>query len=137
MGTAGLALAACTESHADDGETDCSDDPAAIGACGRLTPLVVPHTHDDYDQAVFVIRGEIQMRFGSDGDIITAGAGSYAVKPRGLAHSFWNPSETETVFYIELSANKTFEDFEASAEPLRRSAPRIGARSARSLAKVD
>lgn len=165
-GAAGLSLAACGESSAQEASAECPDASAGGpggGACDALTrlpsavptiraagdgdrvegsevvlkvraremgnywsmmeselppkTLVMPHTHDDYDQAIFIIKGEVQMRFGgSDGEVITAPQGSYGVKPKGIPHAFWNPSETETVIYIELSANKTFEDFVLAAE---------------------
>ena len=74
--------------------------------------LLAPHTHDDYDQAVYLIEGELGFEFGGEGgEVVYGGAGSYVVKPRGLSHTFWNPSDSVTVRYIELSANVTFEKF--------------------------
>ncbi len=80
---------------------------------GELEPLqlLAPHTHDDYDQAVYLIEGELEFEFGGKGGQRYRGvAGSYVVKPRGLSHTFWNPGD-KLVRYIELSANVTFEHF--------------------------
>ncbi|MCB9730778.1 MAG: cupin domain-containing protein [Deltaproteobacteria bacterium] len=78
--------------------------------------LLAPHTHEGYDQAVYLIEGELGFEFGGEGgQVLTGGAGSYVVKPRGLAHTFWNPSDTVTVRYIEMSANVTFEQFADAA----------------------
>jgi len=74
--------------------------------------LLAPHTHEGYDQAVYLIEGELGFEFGGEGgQVLTGGPGSYVVKPRGLAHTFWNPSDSVTVRYIEMSANVTFEKF--------------------------
>ncbi len=74
--------------------------------------LLTPHTHEDYDQAVYLIEGELGFEFGGEGgQVVYGGAGSYVIKPRGLSHSFWNTSDTTTVRYIEMSAGPVFEAF--------------------------
>jgi quercetin dioxygenase-like cupin family protein len=74
--------------------------------------LLTPHTHEEYDQAVYLIEGELGFEFGGEGgEVLYGGAGSYVIKPRGLSHSFWNTSDTTTVRYIEMSAGPTFEKF--------------------------
>ena len=78
--------------------------------------LLAPHTHDDYDQAVYLIEGELGFEFGGEGGtVLSGGAGSYVIKPRGLSHTFWNPGDTP-VRYIEMSANVTFERFVDSVQ---------------------
>ncbi len=73
--------------------------------------LLTPHTHEEYDQAVYLIEGELGFEFGgAGGEVVTGGAGSYVIKPRGLSHSFWNIGDVP-VRYIEMSANVTFERF--------------------------
>ena len=73
--------------------------------------LLAPHTHETYDQAVYLIEGELGFEFGGKGgQILSGGPGSYVLKPRGLSHTFWNPGDTP-VRYIEMSANVTFERF--------------------------
>lgn len=74
--------------------------------------LLAPHTHQEYDQAVYLIEGELGFEFGGEGgQVLSGGAGSYVIKPRGLSHTFWNTSDTTTVRYIELSMNIVFEQF--------------------------
>jgi len=71
--------------------------------------LLVPHTHELDDQAVYVIEGDLTFEFGGDGgEVVDAPEGSYVIKPRGISHSFWNSSNS-TVRYIELSTRWTFE----------------------------
>ncbi len=81
---------------------------------GKIAPrkLLPPHTHENEDQAVFVIAGTAEFEVGGkDGLHFSAGPGEYVLKPRGVSHAFWNPSETETVHYIELSGRDGFEKF--------------------------
>ena len=154
LSTAGLALAACSESSADEGGggEGCDTlrlvtpvEPRIVGVDERellddedgrykvraaemgnywslmeltLAPkqLLAPHTHADYDQAVYLIEGELGFEFGGEGGtVLSGGAGSYVIKPRGLSHTFWNPGDTP-VRYIEMSANVTFERFVDSVQ---------------------
>jgi mannose-6-phosphate isomerase-like protein (cupin superfamily) len=50
--------------------------------------LVLPHVHVHEDEYSYVLEGTIGARVG-DHEVV-AGQGSYAIKPRGLMHSFWN-----------------------------------------------
>ena len=49
---------------------------------------VLPHVHVHEDEYSYVLEGTIGARVG-DHEVV-AGQGSYAIKPRGLMHSFWN-----------------------------------------------
>lgn len=78
--------------------------------------LLVPHTHDKEDQAVFVIEGELTFEVGGEGGtVFTAGAGCYVRKPAGVSHGFWNKQDT-AARYIELSAGERFEEFVDDAD---------------------
>lgn len=80
---------------------------------GFLEPgaLLPPHTHENEDQAVFLIEGELEFEIGGrDGLRFTARAGDYVLKPRGISHGFWNATDTK-VRYIELSGRDGFEKF--------------------------
>ncbi len=80
---------------------------------GEVRPheLLAPHTHDNEDQAVFVITGELEFEVGGrDGLRFSAGPGSWVLKPRGISHGFWNVKDT-TVQYVELSGRDGFEQF--------------------------
>ena len=50
--------------------------------------LVLPHVHNREDEYSYVLEGTIGARVGDHE--ITAGPGSYVMKPRGLMHTFWN-----------------------------------------------
>jgi mannose-6-phosphate isomerase-like protein (cupin superfamily) len=52
---------------------------------GRLVP---PHVHLREDEYSYVLEGTIGARVGDHE--VTAGPGSYLLKPRGLMHTFWN-----------------------------------------------
>lgn len=53
--------------------------------------LVVPHVHEREDEFSYVLEGEIGVRIGEQE--LTAGPGAYVLKPRGIPHSFWNPTD--------------------------------------------
>jgi quercetin dioxygenase-like cupin family protein len=52
---------------------------------GRLVP---PHIHRDEDELSYVLEGTFGARIGDR--VVTAAAGSYLFKPRGVPHTFWN-----------------------------------------------
>jgi quercetin dioxygenase-like cupin family protein len=61
--------------------------------------LVPPHTHVDEDELSYVLEGEVGFRVG---DMITvASPGTYVQKPRGIPHTFWNPTD-RTARVMEL-----------------------------------
>lgn len=73
--------------------------------------LLAPHTHKFEDQLVYVISSELVFELGGkDGLRVTAPAGSYVQKPRGIMHCFWNVTDTPAR-YIELSGRAGFEGF--------------------------
>jgi quercetin dioxygenase-like cupin family protein len=59
----------------------------------RLDPhrLVPPHVHVGEDEYTYVAAGTIGVQVGSEE--FEAAQGSYLVKPRGVAHAFWNPAD--------------------------------------------
>ena len=50
----------------------------------------VPHAHDTFDEAIYVLSGELLVA--GDDEPREAGPGSMFVAPRGQRHSFSNPS---------------------------------------------
>ena len=81
---------------------------------GRIGPkrLLPPHTHTYEDQAVYLIEGTLEFEVGGEGGLrFRAEKGDWVLKPRGIQHTFWNPSEDVTVQYIELSGKDGFEKF--------------------------
>jgi quercetin dioxygenase-like cupin family protein len=69
----------------------------------RLDPhrLVPPHVHAAEDEFTYVAAGTINVRVGDEE--FEAAQGSYVVKPRGVAHAFWNPAD-EVATTIEVVA---------------------------------
>jgi quercetin dioxygenase-like cupin family protein len=57
---------------------------------GTIAPgqLIPPHTHTREDECSFVLSGELTFEVG--GQIVTATAGCYVIKPRDIAHAIWN-----------------------------------------------
>jgi uncharacterized cupin superfamily protein len=55
---------------------------------GSSVPL---HVHDRYDEAFYVLEGEMHFIVGDTTD--TAEAGAFVFVPRGEAHRFWNASQ--------------------------------------------
>lgn len=73
--------------------------------------LLAPHTHQNEDQVVIVLDGELEFEVdGEGGTRFTAPAGSYVIKPRKRQHTFWNATD-EDVRYIELSGGPGFQGF--------------------------
>jgi len=76
----------------------------------RLDPhrLVPPHIHADEDEYTYVAAGTIGVRVGDEE--FEAAQGSYLVKPRGVAHAFWNPAD-ELARTVEVVVPAGFEAF--------------------------
>src|SRR6059058_5229647 len=49
------------------------------------------HTHDLEDEISHVTAGRLGVQIGDD--VLEAGPGDTVVKPRGVAHAFWNPGD--------------------------------------------
>lgn len=49
------------------------------------------HTHAREDEFSFILEGEVGMQLGHRE--LVAGAGMLVFKPRGVPHTFWNPTE--------------------------------------------
>jgi quercetin dioxygenase-like cupin family protein len=77
---------------------------------GKIAPggLIPPHTHSREDECSYVVAGEVMFQVGDD--VVTAGPGSYVIKPRGIAHAFWN-SGSEPARVMEIHVPATFGRF--------------------------
>jgi quercetin dioxygenase-like cupin family protein len=53
--------------------------------------VVPPHLHTNEDEFSYVIEGELGARQGHEE--VQLGPGGYLLKPRGILHSFWNPTD--------------------------------------------
>ncbi len=58
-----------------------------------LHTLAAPlHTHHDVDELSYVLEGTIGARIGAQE--VQAEPGTFVLKPKGIAHTFWNASAT-------------------------------------------
>jgi mannose-6-phosphate isomerase-like protein (cupin superfamily) len=72
------------------------------------------HVHDQLDHAIYVLEGTVVLTV--EQRQLTAPAGSFALIPHGIAHTFANPSDTAARF-VEVDAPAGFERyFERLAE---------------------
>lgn len=60
---------------------------AAAGFAGPL-----PHIHWDHEEVFYVLEGNIDIKIGEH--TVEAGAGTFAMVPRGSAHTFSNPGDS-------------------------------------------
>jgi quercetin dioxygenase-like cupin family protein len=81
---------------------------------GRLVP---PHVHQDEDELSYVLEGTFGARVGDQ--IVTAPAGSYLFKPRGVPHTFWNAGPSPARL-LEILWPAGFERFFAELGDLAR-----------------
>ena len=70
--------------------------------------LVIPHVHEREDEFSYVLEGEIGARIGEQE--LTAGPGAYLLKPRGIPHTFWNPTD-RPARVLEIISPAGFEMF--------------------------
>lgn len=71
--------------------------------------MIPPHTHAREDECSFVLEGEMKCYVG--GEVVLARQGSYVIKPRGMAHAFYN-SGARTVRVMEiLTPGDSFEGY--------------------------
>jgi quercetin dioxygenase-like cupin family protein len=79
--------------------------------------LITPHVHEREDEYSYVLEGTIGARIG--GRDLEAPAGSYILKPRGIPHAFWNPTD-KPARILEMISPAGFEKyFEEIGELIR------------------
>lgn len=91
--------------------------------------LVRPHVHSREDEFSFVVEGEIGAKVGDP----VAGPGAYVVKPRGLLHTFWNPTDRPARI-LEIISPAGFERYFALLSELL--APALEGRGAPDLEAI-
>jgi quercetin dioxygenase-like cupin family protein len=80
---------------------------------GKTTPM---HLHPDFDEAIYVLEGELLVDI--EGDQRTIGGGGLFVAPRGVPHAFMCVSDTSHLLTVQTPGSG--EDFyRAASEPLR------------------
>ena len=69
--------------------------PEGFAAMELLIPAhfagPIPHAHDEFDEAIYVLRGQLQV---TGDQTLDATAGSMFTAPRGSRHGFSNPYNT-------------------------------------------
>ena len=66
------------------------------------------HIHENEDEALYILEGEINIKLGDD--IFVAQAGSFVFLPRNVVHTFWRGSEQPTKILVIISPPQ-FENF--------------------------
>jgi mannose-6-phosphate isomerase-like protein (cupin superfamily) len=72
------------------------------------------HTHATEDEYSFVLEGTVGVQVGDQ--VFTAGPGAVVVKPRGVPHAFWNPTDAP-VRLLEVISPGGFERYVADLAP--------------------
>lgn len=103
-------------SEATAGRIAVVEHPLAPRALGALV-----HTHRNEDEYSLVLEGTIGVEIG--GETLEAGPGAVVLKPRGIPHAFWNPTD-EPARLLELIVPGGFEAYFAElGEILARPGP--------------
>jgi quercetin dioxygenase-like cupin family protein len=71
--------------------------------------MIPPHTHTREDECSFVLEGEMKCYVG--GEVVLAKQGSYVIKPRGVAHAFYNSGATTVRVMEILTPGSEFEGY--------------------------
>jgi mannose-6-phosphate isomerase-like protein (cupin superfamily) len=91
------------EGEVSEGRFSLLEHPLAPRALGA--PV---HTHAREDEYSLVLEGTIGAEL--DGHALQAGPGEIVVKPRGIPHAFWNPSD-QPARILELISPGGFESY--------------------------
>jgi mannose-6-phosphate isomerase-like protein (cupin superfamily) len=79
--------------------------------------LVAPlHVHHRDDEAWYVLEGTLRFQLGDEE--LEAPAGSAVLGPRGVPHTFWNPSEEPARYLLVMTPNtfRLIEEIHASRD---------------------
>ncbi|MDP9320716.1 MAG: cupin domain-containing protein [Chloroflexota bacterium] len=79
--------------------------------------LIPPHTHVADDELSYVLEGDVGYRVG--GETFTATPGTYVQKPRGIPHTFWNPTDRPVRIMELLLPGSAADSFRGLASPGR------------------
>jgi mannose-6-phosphate isomerase-like protein (cupin superfamily) len=89
----------------------------AEGAPTGPPQLIAPlHLHRHDDEVWYVLEGKLAFRLGED--VVEVRAGEAMFAPRGVAHTFWNPSP-EPARYVVVMTPNTFslvQEFHATTD---------------------
>ena len=72
------------------------------------------HKHTHENEISYVLEGELSVI--QNGEVQTATAGQYIVKPKGIFHTFWNATD-EKIRFVEVITPGNFENYFAEVAP--------------------
>jgi len=73
------------------------------GPPGPPRYIAPPHLHRNDDEAWYVLEGTLRIRRGTEE--IEAGAGAGIFVPKGIPHTYWNPSVEPCRYLLIMSSN--------------------------------
>ncbi len=91
------------------------------GALGLIEQLVPPgfgspyHLHHNEDEAFYVLEGEVELTV--EGEVSTAGPGTFVNLPRGTTHTFKNAGDRPARFLALITPGGLEGFFEEIGEP--------------------
>lgn len=104
-------------------ETSVLGDAALTGGAYSVLDQVVPprlivppHVHAHETQVSLVLEGT--LGFWVDGDVAEVGAGGYVLRPAGLPHALWNPTDAPARMLELTSPGARFEQYMRDASAL-------------------
>ena len=73
------------------------------------------HTHTNEDEYSFILQGRVGVQLGDE--VIEVGPGDLVLKPRGVAHTFWNAGDVEARL-LEIISPAGFEEYFRELAPV-------------------
>lgn len=89
------------------------------------------HRHTREDEISYILEGEMGVQ--EDGEVSTVEAGEFAVKKRGVWHTFWNPG-SEPLRFLEIIAPGEFSGYFGEVAELL---PEDGARDGETVDRIE
>ncbi len=71
------------------------------GESSAERPIAPLHVHDADDEAWYVLDGRLALRRGAE--VLELPAGSGAIVPRGVAHTYWNAGPSRARYLLVLT----------------------------------
>ena len=68
---------------------------------GERVEIAPPHIHHEDDEIWYVLEGELGFAF--DGEEFVVPAGGAACARRGVTHTYWNASQSDTRYLLVMS----------------------------------
>jgi quercetin dioxygenase-like cupin family protein len=99
--------------HASGGESNGAYDvlELTIDPGPGVTPM---HVHHETDEAMYVLEGELTVQLDEDRHVLTAG--SYAMAPRGVPHTYRNSGDGQARVLFINSPGNNWEYLQAAGE---------------------